>query len=56
MGADSVRDNQETGGTGYIGTRLMQMLVGRGHRPRVLTREASVARVIRGMSAFGQQR
>jgi len=46
-----VRDILVTGGTGYIGSRLMQMLVGRGHRPRVLTREVSVARVPAGATA-----
>lgn len=37
-----------TGGTGYIGTHLVPVLLARGHRVRVLTREASVNRVPAG--------
>src|SRR4051794_23776491 len=40
-----------TGGTGYIGTRLVQVLVSRGHCPRVLTRAGSQARVPDGALA-----
>ena len=39
------RDVFVTGGTGYIGQRLVRKLVARGHRPRVLARAESVARV-----------
>lgn len=34
-----------TGGTGYIGRRLIPTLLGRGHRVRVLTRQTSLPRV-----------
>ena len=37
-----------TGGTGYIGRRLISRLVVRGHRVRALARAESVARVPRG--------
>jgi len=37
-----------TGGTGYIGRRLTETLVARGHRVRVLTRPGSVSRVPNG--------
>lgn len=40
-----------TGGTGYIGRRLIARLVERGHRVRVLARAASVDRVPRGALA-----
>jgi uncharacterized protein YbjT (DUF2867 family) len=40
-----------TGGTGYIGQRLAQALLARGHRVRVLARAASLARVPRGTTA-----
>ena len=39
-----------TGGTGYIGRNLIPALIARGHRVRVLAREASVARVPQGAS------
>jgi uncharacterized protein YbjT (DUF2867 family) len=34
-----------TGGTGYVGRRLAEMLLSRGHRVQVLTRPASVTKV-----------
>ncbi len=37
-----------TGGTGYIGRRLIPMLLERGHQVRVLSRAASVSRVPTG--------
>jgi len=37
-----------TGGTGFIGQYLVPLLIGRGHRVRVLTREGSVSRVPTG--------
>ena len=37
-----------TGGTGYMGRRLVTALLDRGHHVRVLTRAASVTRVPRG--------
>lgn len=40
-----------TGGTGYIGRRLIARLLERGHRVRVLARAASVDRVPRGALA-----
>lgn len=40
------------GGTGYIGTRLVAALIARGHRARVLTRSASIARVPAGAEAI----
>jgi uncharacterized protein YbjT (DUF2867 family) len=40
------RDVLVTGGTGYVGQRLVAALVQRGHRPRVLTRPASAHRVL----------
>ncbi len=39
-----------TGGTGYIGSRLIPVLIARGHTVRVLTRPQSVERVPRGAS------
>ena len=41
-----------TGGTGYLGRRLIPVLVGRGHRVRVLTRSGSIARVPPGAEAI----
>lgn len=40
-----------TGGTGYIGRRLAETLVARGHRIRVLTRPGSRSRVTTGAEA-----
>ena len=40
-----------TGGTGYIGVRLVDVLVRRGHRVRVLIRAESVGRVVAGATA-----
>ena len=37
-----------TGGTGYVGRRLAEALVSRGHRVRVLARATSVSRVPQG--------
>ena len=45
------RDVLVTGGTGYIGTRLVTALVSRGHRVRVLTRAGSARRVVAGATA-----
>jgi uncharacterized protein YbjT (DUF2867 family) len=45
---DTNRDVLVTGGTGYIGTALVDALVARGHRVRVLTRQASAQRVPEG--------
>jgi uncharacterized protein YbjT (DUF2867 family) len=41
-----------TGGTGYIGRKVVAALLARGRRVRVLTRERSVGRVTPGASAF----
>jgi uncharacterized protein YbjT (DUF2867 family) len=41
----TARDVFVTGGTGYVGQRLIPALVARGHRVRVLTRAVSAARV-----------
>lgn len=43
--AKTLRDVFVTGGTGYMGRRLIPLLVARGHRVRVLVRESSVTRV-----------
>jgi uncharacterized protein YbjT (DUF2867 family) len=40
-----------TGGTGYVGQRLVPALVRRGHRVRVLTRAASASRIPQGVTA-----
>ena len=40
-----------TGGTGYIGVGLADVLVRRGHRVRVLTRAGSTGRVVAGATA-----
>ncbi|MSP40758.1 MAG: NAD(P)-dependent oxidoreductase [Deltaproteobacteria bacterium] len=40
-----------TGGTGYIGQHLIPLLIGRGHRVRVLTRAVSASRVPAGVAA-----
>ena len=45
------RDVLVTGGTGYIGRPLVEALVARGHRVRVLARPASLARVPAGAAA-----
>jgi uncharacterized protein YbjT (DUF2867 family) len=45
------RDMLVTGGTGYIGARLADILVSRGHRVRVLTRAGSAGRVVAGTTA-----
>lgn len=45
------RDVLVTGGTGYIGSYLVERLLGRGHRVRVLTRVGSLARVVKGAVA-----
>jgi len=45
------RDVFITGGTGYMGQRLTSTLLARGHRVRVLTRQASAGRVPAGASA-----
>jgi uncharacterized protein YbjT (DUF2867 family) len=42
------RDVFVTGGTGYIGTRLIPALLARGHRVRALSRTQSVDRVAAG--------
>ena len=42
------RDVFVTGGTGYIGTRLIPALLARGHRVRALSRTQSVGRVAAG--------
>jgi uncharacterized protein YbjT (DUF2867 family) len=47
----AARDILVTGGTGYIGSRLVATLVARGHRVRVLTRSASASRVGVGATA-----
>lgn len=44
------RDVFVTGGTGYIGQRLVPALLARGHRVRVLARAASIGRVPSGAS------
>jgi uncharacterized protein YbjT (DUF2867 family) len=45
------RDVFVTGGTGYIGQRLIASLMSRGHRVRALARESSVSRVPAGATA-----
>ena len=40
-----------TGGTGFIGQHLVPLLIGRGHRVRVLARAGSVNRVPKGATA-----
>jgi len=40
-----------TGGTGYVGRRLIPELLARGHRVRALARQSSVARVPAGATA-----
>src|SRR5437879_13368122 len=40
-----------TGGTGYIGRNLIPLLLARGHRVRVLTRQDSLSRVPTGAKA-----
>ena len=37
-----------TGGTGYMGTRLISMLLDRGHRVRALTRQGALGRLPQG--------
>ena len=39
------------GGTGYVGTRLAEVLLGRGHAVRVLVRSGSEGRVAKGCTA-----
>lgn len=46
-----VRDVLVTGGTGYVGRRLVAALLRRGHRVRVVTRAASASRVPTGAAA-----
>lgn len=46
--APMLRDVFVTGGTGYMGRRLIPQLVARGHRVRVLVRESSLGRVPKG--------
>ena len=41
-----------TGGTGYVGRRLAETLVARGHRVRVLARAAAVSRVAQGATTI----
>jgi uncharacterized protein YbjT (DUF2867 family) len=43
------RDVFLTGGTGYVGARLGEVLAARGHRVRALTRAASAARLPAGV-------
>jgi uncharacterized protein YbjT (DUF2867 family) len=47
----SVKDVFITGGTGYVGRRLAEALIARGHSLRVLARAASVARMHPGAVA-----
>ena len=47
----AARDVLVTGGTGYIGRPLVEALVARGHRVRVLTRPASAGKVPTGAEA-----
>lgn len=46
----TTRDVFVTGGTGYMGQRLVPALLARGHRVRVLTRPSSIGRVPAGAS------
>jgi uncharacterized protein YbjT (DUF2867 family) len=45
------RDVLVAGGTGYIGQRLVPVLLSRGHRVRVLARASSLGRVPQGVAA-----
>jgi uncharacterized protein YbjT (DUF2867 family) len=45
IGVSAPHDIFITGGTGYVGSRLIPILVGRGHRVRALAREQSVAKL-----------
>src|ERR1043166_2487390 len=45
------RDVLITGGTGYVGSRLIVALLARGHRVRALARQSSLARIPAGASA-----
>jgi uncharacterized protein YbjT (DUF2867 family) len=46
------RDVLVTGGTGYIGSRLIPTLIARGHRVRALSRPGAVGRVPAGAQAL----
>ena len=48
----TARDVLVTGGTGYMGSRLIPVLLQRGHRVRALARGASAARVPAGAKAI----
>src|SRR5215813_13146988 len=45
------RDVLITGGTGYVGSRLIVALLARGHRIRALARQSSLSRMPTGASA-----
>lgn len=48
------RDVFVAGGTGYIGSRLLPLLLSRGHRVRALARPGSERKLPAGLVTIGQ--